>query len=246
MIDITPLDVRNKRGDFKKLMRGYDPLEVDLFLEEVAERLETLVRESLQLRERTQALQENVNSLAGREQAVQDALVTAQELRADIHTQSQREADHTLKEAEVEARRLLAEADAEVRTMLRDVERQAVRVQDQLQDMEHRRVRFLSEFRGLLQRELDVVAVEEGRAPLEGQTIDLDLGVGRRAASGASRERGRSRICPFTPRSQTVWSCSHGAWGRTAQRGWARPPTCCSWPFDSRTRRTRATTSHWT
>ena len=26
MIDLTPLDVRNKRGDFKKLMRGYDPV----------------------------------------------------------------------------------------------------------------------------------------------------------------------------------------------------------------------------
>ena len=33
MIDLTPLDVRNKRGDFKKLLRGYDPQEVDVFLE---------------------------------------------------------------------------------------------------------------------------------------------------------------------------------------------------------------------
>ena len=39
MIDLTPLDVRNKRGDFKKLMRGYDPQEVDVFLEIVADRL---------------------------------------------------------------------------------------------------------------------------------------------------------------------------------------------------------------
>ena len=37
MIDLTPLDVRNKRGDFKKLMRGYDPQEVDVFLEIAAE-----------------------------------------------------------------------------------------------------------------------------------------------------------------------------------------------------------------
>ena len=44
MIDMTPLDVRNKRGDFKKIMRGYDPQEVDIFLELVAERLEALVQ----------------------------------------------------------------------------------------------------------------------------------------------------------------------------------------------------------
>ena len=47
MIDLTPLDVRNKRGDFKKLLRGYDPQEVDVFLEIVAERLENLVRSYL-------------------------------------------------------------------------------------------------------------------------------------------------------------------------------------------------------
>ncbi|NNL30998.1 MAG: DivIVA domain-containing protein, partial [Gemmatimonadetes bacterium] len=77
MIDLTPLDVRNKRGDFKKLMRGYDPQEVDVFLELVAERLEALVRENIQLRDRTAALQEQVEAQTGREQAVQDALVTA-------------------------------------------------------------------------------------------------------------------------------------------------------------------------
>ena len=58
MIDLTPLDVRNKRADFKKLLRGYDPQEVDVFLEVVAERLEELVRENLTLKERTQLLQE--------------------------------------------------------------------------------------------------------------------------------------------------------------------------------------------
>ena len=32
MIDLTPLDVRKKRGDFRKMLRGYDPQEVDSFL----------------------------------------------------------------------------------------------------------------------------------------------------------------------------------------------------------------------
>lgn len=179
MIDLTPLDVRNKRGDFKKIMRGYDPPEVDIFLEIVADRLEVLVRENLQLRERTQTLQTQVEAQAGREQAVQNALVTAQELRADMQAQAQREADHIIKEAEIEARQLLSEADAEVRNRLRGIERRLDQGQDQLRDLERRRDRFLKEFRGLLQRELDVVSVEEGRTPLEARTIDLDLGSNR-------------------------------------------------------------------
>jgi DivIVA domain-containing protein len=116
MIDLTPLDVRNKRGDFKKLMRGYDPQEVDVFLELAAERLEMLTRENIALRERSQILQQQVNSQTGRENAVQEALVTAQELRADIRGQAQRESENLLKEAETEGRRLVAEAEAEARS----------------------------------------------------------------------------------------------------------------------------------
>lgn len=182
MIDLTPLDVRNKRGDFKKLMRGYDPQEVDVFLELVAERLEGLVRENIQLRERTQTLQQQVTSQLGREQAVQDALVTAQELRADIKAQSQREAEHVLKAAETEARRLVAEAEAEARNKARGVERRIDDSKDTLSAMERRRARFLKEFRQLLERELDVVDVEEKRSPLEERTIDLELGASRRGA----------------------------------------------------------------
>lgn len=188
MIDLTPLDVRNKRGDFKKGMRGYDPQEVDVFLELVAERLEALVRENIQLRDRTQTLQEQVDAQSGREQAVQDALVTAQELRKDIREQSQREADHVMREAESEARRMIAEADAEVRSRLRGVERQIDHSRDSLRELERRRSRFLQDFRTLLQRELDVVEVEEERTPLEDRPIDLDLGGSRRKASHGSRD----------------------------------------------------------
>ncbi len=182
MIDLTPLDVRNKRGDFKKLLRGYDPQEVDVFLEIVAERLENLVRETLALRERTATLEQQVGAQSGREQAVQDALVSAQELRADIHTQAQREADHVLREAESGARQLAAEAEASVRNQLRDAERRLEQGRDALEEMERRRTRFLKAFRQLLEREIDVVDVEDDRLPLEVRPIDLDLGGERFAA----------------------------------------------------------------
>lgn len=168
MIDLTPLDVRNKRGDFKKILRGYDPQEVDVFLELVAERLEMLVRENLQLKERAETLNQQVSSQSGREKAVQEALVTAQELRSDIRTQAQKEADLIVSEARAEARQKLA-----------DAERKVEAIQDGLLELERRRGRFLKAFRQLLERELEVVEVEEERAPLEERTIDLDLGGGK-------------------------------------------------------------------
>lgn len=176
MIDLTPLDVRSKRGDFKKLMRGYDPQEVDVFLELVAERLEALTRESIALKERSQTLEQQVASQADREHAVQEALVTAQELRADMREQAKKEAEHILKEAETEGRRLVAEAEAEARTRARALERRVEQLEDALRDLERRRERFLKDFRLLLERELDVVDVEERRVPMEERTIDLELG----------------------------------------------------------------------
>jgi DivIVA domain-containing protein len=168
MIDLTPLDVRKKRGDFRKMMRGYDPSEVDTFLELAAERLEELVKENLTLRERVDRLQEQVDSLSQRERAVNEALVTAQELRGEIKAQAQREAELLKKEAQSEGRRLLADADREVEQR-----------RGALSDLERRRIRFLGVFRQLLERELDALAVEEGRAPLEDMPVDLELRGGR-------------------------------------------------------------------
>ena len=168
MIDLTPLDVRTKRGDFGKSLRGYDPLEVDGFLELVAERMEELVKENLAFREQVERLGEKVAVQEGREQAVQAALVTAQELRQDVKEQARREA--ALMEREAQGR---------IGGMILDSEKLLTEHHNALQELERQRERFLKAFRTLLERQLDTVEVEIGRAPLEDVTFDLDLGKSR-------------------------------------------------------------------
>ena len=168
MIDIAPLDVRKKQGDFAKAMRGYAPQEVDTFLELVAERLEELVKEVLTLRERTTQLQAQADAQTGRERAVQEALVTAQSLRDEIQDQARREAELFKREAKAHAERVLADAERGVE------ERRAV-----LDDLERKRARFLKSLRLLLERELDLIVVEEGRAPLGDTPVELELSGGQ-------------------------------------------------------------------
>lgn len=179
MIDLTPLDVRKKRGDFGKGLRGYDPQEVDNFLELVAERLEEVVKENMTLRERTERLGEQVAAQTGRERAVQDALVTAQELREEIRSTAERESDLQRREAEGEARRVLDDAEARAKVILANAERTLQERQEIVAELERRRSRFLTTFRQLLERELDVVTIEEGRSPLRDVPIDLELQGGR-------------------------------------------------------------------
>lgn len=170
MIDLTPLDVRKKRGDFRRVLRGYDPQEVDSFLELVAERFEDLVKENLTLKERSQRLESQVNSQEGREKAVQQALVTAQELREEIQTQAKREADFLKKEAEQEIDRIVGDA----RRRLTDHE-------SALDDLRRRRLQFLKQFKGLLTKELEMVELEEERATAAAEPLEIDLSGGWRA-----------------------------------------------------------------
>lgn len=161
MIDLTPLDIRQKRGDFRKGMRGYDPGEVDAFLELAAQRLEEVVK-ALREREReAELLRARVEGQEGREKAVQEALVTAQELRDEIREQARREADLVRREAEQEARQIREGA-------LRLLEDR----QQELDELNRQRDRFLRGFRTLLEREMDMVRVEEERPILE--NLDLD------------------------------------------------------------------------
>lgn len=178
MIDLTPLDVRKKKGDFAKTMRGYDPQEVDHFLELVAERLEELVRETMTLRERVEGLEVRVRDQDGREKAVQEALVTAQALREEMKEQAKREAELVRREAEGAAQ------------LIRDrVERFIEERRGELRTLSRARARFLAAFRTLLERQMDVLWAEEASPP----PLDVDLeSIGRRLEAPPGTEEMRS------------------------------------------------------
>ena len=80
MIDLTPLDVRKKKSDFTRTLRGYDPPAVDQFLELVADRMEELVRDNTALSERVSQISASLSGYREREQAMNEALVAAQQL----------------------------------------------------------------------------------------------------------------------------------------------------------------------
>jgi cell division initiation protein len=190
MIDLTPLDVRKKRGDFRRILRGYDPEEVDTFLELAAERLEDLVKSNLVLSERVERLERSLNALELRESAVQEALVTAQRLRSEVQEQSRRDAETLRDQSQREAQLLKAEAEAEIARRLGEVEGLVLESRRSLEELERSRRKFLKAFRGLLERELDTVEVEEARTPLDEVPVELELSgwFGRVGPTGRGRE----------------------------------------------------------
>ncbi|HEX6908768.1 MAG TPA: DivIVA domain-containing protein [Longimicrobium sp.] len=153
MIDLTPLDVRKKRGDFRKVVRGYDPAAVDDFLETVAGRMEELVREQNAMAARVDSMTDAIAAYRDRERAMNEALVSAQQLREDVREQAAREADLVLREARAEAERIVGEA-----------RRQATAAAEALRRIQGQRVRFLRIFRTLVERQLQEIEMEEDRS----------------------------------------------------------------------------------
>lgn len=152
MIDLTPLDVRKKKGDFRRVMRGYDPEAVDNFLDEVVARMEELVRDQASLTGRVSQMTEAIADYRERERAMNEALVSAQQLREGMREQAQREADLVLREARAEGERIVADAKRQVTFAL-----------EALRRVQGQRVRFLRLFRALVERQLGEISEEEER-----------------------------------------------------------------------------------
>ena len=153
MIDLTPLDVRKKKGDFTRTMRGYEPAAVDHFLDMASDRMEEMVREMSTLKQRSAELAYAVEDFRKREQAMNEALISAQQLREEMRTQATREADLVVREARAEAERIVA-----------DAKREAREVYEALRRIQGARVRFLRGFRSFVERQMEEIEGEEERA----------------------------------------------------------------------------------
>src|SRR3972149_2895995 len=109
---LTPLDVRKQ--EFKKAMRGYDPLQVEDFRGRAADELERVVREKIALEERLRGVDEQLAIFKEREKAMNDALIAAQQLRAETREQAEREAQMIVREAEAHPARRVERARREL------------------------------------------------------------------------------------------------------------------------------------
>jgi len=105
---LTPLDIRHK--EFKRGMRGYADVEVDEFLDEVADEYERLFKENIDLSERVESLEGQVGGYKRIEETLQKTLVSAQASADELKVNANKEAELILHEAELKARQLVQES----------------------------------------------------------------------------------------------------------------------------------------
>jgi len=144
----TPLDI--KKQEFKRTMRGYDPEEVNNFLEMVAEEFETLQREKNRLDDETLKLRTQLHDYQEVERTLKQTLMHAQESMQLSRDNSKREADLTLREAELQADKIVNEAHKKL-----------AELKNELLVVRAQKDSFARRLRHLLESQLELIGVLE-------------------------------------------------------------------------------------
>lgn len=153
---LTPLDIR--RFDFGSALRGYDKARVDEFREQVANEVEYLLKQCQDLENKAKGFHEQLRAFRERDKALNEALVSAQQLRGEIREQADREAQLILREARAEGDKLVEQARGEIRKLEADLE-----------TLVRQRRAFLTQMRTAVERQLAEIQAAEastaGREP---------------------------------------------------------------------------------
>ncbi len=137
-----------RRHHFNRKVRGYDPVEVEAFLELVAQEMEVAFRELNESRVKIQAYDKELNDYKVREKTLQDALKHAQETAEQITESARRNAELQLKEAQVEIERAKQKGVADLRT-----------IQEETIKLEVQKESFLRRLRYMLQAEEELLEI---------------------------------------------------------------------------------------
>ena len=162
---ITPLDIQQMVLRVK--LRGYERDEVNRFLEEVAQTVESLNHDNAMLRERMAFMEQQMSELKRTESALSNTLVAAQSLAEDVKRSAQRDAELIVKEAELKAGELVRQSRIDLGETQRD-----------LSQLQKQRLLMVERMRATLhtfERMLDVEtseAYEDSRAVSEAKMED--------------------------------------------------------------------------
>jgi DivIVA domain-containing protein len=149
---LSPLDIR--RFDFGNALRGYDKARVDEFRDQVAAEVEYLHKQCTELENKAKGFHEQLRAFRERDKALNEALISAQQLRGEIREQADREGQLILREAKAEGEKLIEAARVEV-----------TKVQAELDSLVRTRRAFLVQLRAIAQRQLAEIDAADGALP---------------------------------------------------------------------------------
>jgi cell division initiation protein len=147
-ITVTPIDIQQKR--FHVAFRGYERIEVELFLDLVRDEMESLAREVAELRDFRQSYDQRLGELNAREETVKNTMLMTQKLMEDQKENARRGASVVIKDAEARALQILNKAQDEKSKLLVDI-----------QELKRRKHHFLQDIKKVIEMHREMISFEE-------------------------------------------------------------------------------------
>jgi cell division initiation protein len=151
---LTPLDIRHK--EFARAMRGYKDLEVDEFLDDIADEFERLFNENIDHKERLESLEEKNEQYKNIEETLKKTLVSAQQQAEELKQNAKKEADLILRDAELKARSILNDSYAERQKIQRSVQA----LKQKQEDLKYQMRSLLDSYTNLLDQDGELAGGE--------------------------------------------------------------------------------------
>ena len=132
-MNITPLDIQQQK--FKTRMRGFDVREVDAFLEQVANVVESLQRNHKDMQEEVRRLELEIQGYRKREETFKRALLNSQKVLDQMKDNARKSAELIIAEAEVKAEKILNNAHnrlAQLHEDISELKRQRTQIEVQI------------------------------------------------------------------------------------------------------------------
>jgi cell division initiation protein len=111
-----------KKRDFRKGFRGYEPAEVDAFLDTVSSHFENLLMENKNLIDRIKSLLSDIDIYRENEVNLQKAIIKSQDLGEDIVANARKKAELIIKEAELTSHKMRQDLEDEVISKKQELE----------------------------------------------------------------------------------------------------------------------------
>ena len=148
---ITPMEIQNH--EFRMQMRGYEKEAVKHFLYAVAEDFEAMIEQNHKMAQELAILRERIKDMESRDKVLKDTLITAQQVKKDIHESAEKEAELIVREAHLKADKIHENAKEQVNHVL-----------EQLVDVRRVRDDLLAEAEMMVSRFGHFVEAERGLA----------------------------------------------------------------------------------
>ena len=132
-MNITPLDIQQQK--FKTRFRGFDIQEVDVFLDQMADAFERLLKENERLKENYRRLKHESEGYKNREDTYKRALLNSQKVLDQMKDNAQKSAELIIAEAEVKAEKILNKAHnrlAQIHEDIAELKRQRMQIEVQI------------------------------------------------------------------------------------------------------------------